>query len=1137
MTQIPTAPPADDADLRQATILFADISGYTAITETYGAEFSRDMMNLCFARIEKISMARGGIVHKYTGDCAMVLFGAPRALEGGPAFACDAAMAIRDAVYEVRRLNEKYDKLDVHTGINSGLVASGLVGGALTGAFDVMGPAVNLAARIYNAAKNGQIFVGPETARAADDTFEFSEPFELEFKNIAKPVPVRELLGYRSDASRVIGKRRIKTTALVGRDEDLKKLVTKLAGVGGDRGAVVGVCGEGGIGKTRLVSEAVEELSDESRAIELGTCTPVGRNLSFHPFSDLFRKWIGRVLDRSVFDDLASISEFAAKVAHVEDREVVASIAIVLGLSLPPEEQSLWATMSPDAQERFVHAAIGRFLAAAAREQPLVVVLEDMYWADDSTLALVESLLPLALSAPLGFLLVYRPGYDETSGRCVRFAQMHVPAVWHEVRLEALGPDDTSTLLRRLLMVDLVPRALLEIVTERANGNPFFIEEIVDDLKERGAIPVGEPGVLSTLLLREVSIPLTVEEVILSRVERLSAQVRGVLNVAAVVGRNCREDIVRTVVGPDPDAATALDELELYGFLIPIDPIAIVDDRRREGKREFQFRHALLQQAVYSALLKRRRREMHLLCAKAIEALFESTLEEQLGVLAYHYLEAEELVRAEDLLFRAGERAAASAASREALRYFRTAYETYTKLHGERGDAARKALLEKQIGLALLNTGELVASIDHLNASLRLRGERVPERPFQMNLKVIGDLGALLFDLRFGSLEKRRARSNSEDRDLFETLYNRCRAQNATDPRRAFFDNIAAIRHVRHLDPSTVPHACGIYAASGAFFGFSGLSFGIADRFLAIAEQAAATGSDEDKFQFAAMRFVTAYLCGDWSPALVVDPKLVERGIRAGLLWDADTYLGLLAEKQIKQGFFADAESTIAMLEHLVGAYGYGFSEANVLANRAYLLAERRAYPEAWAAINKYGDSRDEDTLRVIALSTRAKIELAIGERADARKTLASVEATLRRAARMVPYYASAYATAAAALAVAELERAQTTERPQGVLRARFVARRAIERAARFARKVARERVQVHGLAARCFAACNQRNKAEAAWVAGLAEADRLLTSPDRRLLCADIAAYLEREGGMIDGHEVGNWKRGAEAVRELGRS
>ncbi len=602
-----------------------------------------------------------------------------------------------------------------------------------------------------------------------------------------------------------------------------------------------------------------------------------------------------------------------------------------------------------------------------------------------------------------------------------------------------------------------------------------------------------------------LTIPQTIEGVILSRAERLSSEARATAERCAVIGRQFHRDLLAEIEDDPEHLNGRLAELLEADFIVRAHPV--VGPREVGPERHlFEFRHALFQESLYQAMLKKRRRELHTACARAIESFHAGDLAPVYSTLAYHYLQANIPERAEDYLFRAGERAAESAASREALRYFRDAYEAYASMHGDKGDPRRRALLEMQIGLALLNTGRLVESVPHLNASLRLRGEYVPETPLQLNLKVVSDLAAIVYELYWRGDRPRKPREREQDRELFTILYYRCRAQNPTDPRRAFYDNVAAIRHLQHLDVETVPHSCGIYAAAGTYFAFSGLSFDMSERFLRIARRLAEAGNDADRFQYAAMRFVTEYLRGNWNSADEMTPRLLERGMRSGLLWDADVYLGLRAELEIKQGRYDDAVATIAVLERLNEQFGYTFSAANVLANRAYLLAERDELGDALAAINRYYEARDEDTLRLIALSTRAKIETRMGNHADASETLRLAQRLMDRAGRIPPYYESAYVSAALLSSVSRYE-IGVAQKATGTQQLRKESQRLLKRATALSRKVARDRVLIEEMAARLAEASGDARTARQHW-SSLGETARSLgAEPDRRRAEAKRAA------------------------------
>jgi len=1102
----PTSP--DQGERRQATVLFADIAGFTALSQTLDPEDLRDLMNSCFARIEEIVKERGGEIDKWIGDCAMALFGARTALERAPFYACDAALAIRQAVGAFSLEGGAPTPLNVHIGINTGTVVAGEVGGSAKHDFTVMGSVVNVASRLQSKATDGQILVGTETRRATRREFEYSEPVELELKGIDGRVPAYFLKGYLGDPASWTqgGGRRAHNAPFVGRQTEQTSLGEFAEHLIAGRGKALALWGESGLGKTRLLADFLSSLTPHALCVHVGHAIPVGRNLSFYPFAGLLRSWMTEVLGESAAARDSQSAVFVRAVLGHEDPEIEAGISVILHATLTDRQQQSWAMMQPDAQERFVHAALARLVRSAAATRPLLLVLEDLHWADDSSLTLLEFLLPLVRHNPVGFLLIARPGYDETSERVANWAREVLGSDWEQVTLGALTPEETRRLLRFLVGSDSIPRAVAEVIIDRTAGNPLFLEEIVEDLLERGALEQTEDRVVATEELAVASIPQNIEGVILSRVDRLSPNAKAAVEAASVLGRQFEYALLTTVAGQLAVLDDALAELARAGFVTTAGASpAVAGKAARQATDTYEFRHALFQESIYQSLVKKRRRELHVACARAIETADAEDLTHRYGTLAYHYLQAEDLDSAENYLFRAGERAAAFAASREALRYFRAAYDVYARTQRGKGDPKRRALLEKQIGLALLNTGGLVESVPHLNASLKLRGERVPDTPLQLNAKMVADLLAIVIDLYLRGGALRKSRGRDDDRELFEILYNRCRAQNPTDPKRAFQDNLAAIRHLRHLDATTVPYACGIFASAGAFFAFAGLSFAVSARFLEIARKLAEAGSDVDRFQYTAMSFVKTYLAGAWSDGDTMSPQLLERGIRTGLLWDADTYLGLRAELEIKQGRFEAAEATIAAIESLQQNFGYGFSEANVLANRAYLLTERGELPEAWSAINRYYESREEDTLQLIALSTRAKIEVRMGNLDDATQTLQLAGKLVTRAQRIAPYYQSAYVSAALLLAVTGYE-AAVKNRSGKARQARKNCATLIGKADRIAELVARDRVQIYSLAGRFAHARQDAKAAQSWWAKASAAAEALGAEPDRRRLREEIA-------------------------------
>jgi hypothetical protein len=466
-------------------------------------------------------------------------------------------------------------------------------------------------------------------------------------------------------------------------------------------------------------------------------------------------------------------------------------------------------------------------------------------------------------------------------------------------------------------------------------------------------------------------------------------------------------------------------------------------------------------------------------------------------------MQAERFDKAEPFLFLAGEEATRTAASAEALHYFREAYRIYLLVHGASADAKTKATLEKHIGTALLNTGKLIECIEHLNNALRFHGEWVPRTGGALTAKFLIDLPIVLAHIYSGRGERRK-RERPLTHELCAIMYDRCRAQNPTDPARNFFDNVASMRHLMRADPTEVDHAAGMYAANGAFFAFAGLSFRVAQRFLQAAERVVREDKPLDRFQFLAMATIVDFHAGDWSGARDIDASMLAQALRAGLLWDADTYLGFVCERDLRQGHYDRAQRRMADLEQVIDAYGYGFSRSTLSAMRAYLLLEQRSISAARGAMHAYHADRHEAPLRVFGLSGAARVEVLDGRLEQAEEHLKRAEEIIKHLPHLPAFYGAAYWNSRLHADLAALESGDAN----GARRAA----KSMKRATTTARKIARDRPEAYRLAARTTWILGTPSKARLWWQRALDESTRLGTRAEGARIAADIGASL-RDG------------------------
>jgi class 3 adenylate cyclase/tetratricopeptide (TPR) repeat protein len=1095
-----------DSERRQATVLFADISGFTSMSEKLDPEEVTEIMNGCFTLLERVVLAHGGHVDKYIGDCVMALFGAPKAMENAPRQAVNAAIAMRDALEHFNTEHHLLVPLQIHTGVNSGLVIAGGVGGQVKREFTVMGDAVNVASRLKDACSNGQIYVGADTYLYTKAEFEYQE-LKLTLKGKKEPVPAYALLSAKPKIHRTkIGaSTRPISSAMIGRDQELSKLANRIKDVVRGQGGIVSIIGEAGIGKSRLLAE-VSRLNEIEGALLLeGRALSVGQSLSFHPFVDLLKHWAGIADEDDEQAALAKLEAAIVTVAADASGEIFPFVATLMGMRLSGAHARRIEGIEGEALEKLILKSTRDLLRHMASAQPLVLVFEDLHWADLSSIKLIESLLRLARDSRILFVNVFRPDYPETAGRVLQYVRDNHADQHLETDLHPLDATQCDQLVCGLLDIDDLPRATRALIASRAEGNPFYIEEVARSLVDQGALKYSEGRLSVTDKIDAVVIPGTIQEVIMVRVDRLDKATRRVLEVASVIGRSCYHRILAKVMEDENDIEAKL------AFLTERQLLTQRRSRRTASlhrvmfseELEYTFHHALVQETIYQSMLQKNRKELHLRVAQSIESIFADRLPDFYGMLAYHYSRADSLEKAEEYLFKAGDEAVRSAASSEALTYFREASRIYFLLHGDGGDRNKKAGLERNIGLALLHTGNLIECVTYFDRCLEYLGERVPKGNFEAGVRFVANLAMVLFHLYFPRKHFKQAEAA---RDILDVMYDKARAQTTTDPQRFFFDSIASIRRLDRLNPATVEGAAGKYAGAAALFSFSGISFAVSRRFLQVAHGLIRTGHLSDLFLYRLFLFVHNYFAGNWDEPCEIDDALVQEALRRGQLWDVDSFLGLDGEKQLDLGNFAAAKQRLASISEIIDAYGYDFARSNEYALKAFIPLAQRDLPAALSAVEQYYNERPEELLNLIALGTKSKILILMGDYLAAEETLRKASALVGRLGTIPPFHAGAYRLSRFLLDVCQLEQALVRGDRRQAKRYRASARTSAKHALAAAAKMARIRTEAYRVMGRCYWVLGKQRQAVRWWERSLAEGQRLGARPELARTYLEVA-------------------------------
>jgi len=1099
-----TRNPDSDSERRQATVLFADVSGFTAMSEAMDPEDVTTAMNRCFEMLEAAVESYGGHVDKYIGDCVMALFGVPKAIEQAPRQAVNAAIEMRRRLYALNQERRLPVALDIHVGVNTGLVVAGQVGGATRRDFTVMGDTVNIASRLKDAAPKGAIWVGAATHRYTVQDFEYRNVGPQKVKGKGVPLVAYEVLSsterrHRRKPARAGGPI---SSPLVGRDPQLEQLRRCVRHLLGGQGGIVTVTGDAGMGKSRLLAELSRQ--EEMRGVTLleGRSLSVGQGLGFHPFADLLRHWAGILDDDGDHQALAKLDASVASLFGDGAADVFPFVATLMGLRVTGVHAERIAGIEGEAMETLIFKTVRDLLRRMAAGQPLVLVFEDVHWADLSSLKLLEFLLRLVVDTPVLFILALRPDHQPTSRRLLTLTRETWPRQLVEVHLQPLDASECETLIHNLLEVHDLSYGTRVTISRKAEGNPFFIEEVVRSLVDQGAIEHRHGRFRVTGKIESVVIPGTIQEVIMSRVDRLPDRPRRILQTASVIGRRFPSRILARVVDEVEQLQWALGHLKNSQLL---------EESGTGEDREVAFRHALIQEVVYDSILQKTRKDLHVAVARSIEALFGERLPEFYGMLAYHYSRAEDVERAEDYLYKAGDEAARTAAPSEALNYFREASRLYLLIHGEAGDPRKKALLERNIAVALFQTGNLTESIEHFDQALEHLGEPIPKTDRARTRRFVIDMAALLAGLYLPLPVGRRTAAREQDREVMQVRYTRARAQMTSDPKRYFFDTVGTLRRLGRVDPTTVDQACGMYAGGTALFAYSGISFAIGKRFLDIARGLVREGNVKDLFLYRSMQFVCDYLEGRWGDDRTLDEELVEEALRQGQVWDVFVYRGLNAERLAHRGEFTAAEGEIVRLRELSESYGFAAARSNEYAMSAVLEVERRRLAGALELIEAYYANQHEDLFHLFALATKAKIQILAGDEGAATGTLAAADDLVGRMGRVNVYHLSVHRTSRLlhdVAAVTALSNADRRARRTLVGRARGSARLAL----RISARVARERPEVYRLAGQLSWLLGRGDKALGWWRRSIDAAKHLGARPELARTYSEVGRCLQAD-------------------------
>ena len=716
------ADPSHEADRRSVTVLFADLSGFTTLSERLDPEDVRSFQNALFETLSAAIARYDGFVEKFVGDAVLAVFGAPVAHEDDPARACAAALDMleRGAALSRQWAARLGQPVTLHVGIHTGPVVAGSLGGAsgAGAAYAVTGDTVNTTARLLAAAAPGTILVSEATCALAQHRFAFESAGQVTLRGKAEPIAVRRLVGVLAEPGSARGLAGLGLAApFVGRKDELDQLLAAFQRMERGQAQVVSLVGEAGTGKSRLIAEFLARLDADGRlariALRRAACASLGEP-TYGVFGSLFRgAYQVEPKDSLEVARQKLVSGLRALGARDDEAAMIAPVlSYVLGV-----EEAMHPDVEPEQLRRQIALAARALIERRLDKEPLLILVEDLHWADTASVDLLRQVVDQLASRPLLVLLSHRP---ETRPPLVTRAAQSV------IRLTPLSRDQTRELVAGLFAAPVGGRLeqLQDFVATRAGGNPFFVEEVVRSLVDKGVLSRQGDRWTCAESSEALDVPATLQGLMLSRVDRLPADARRLLQEAAVLGPVFEEALLRTVATTPAAFDKALDPL------VESDLIQVAGQLHERGR--YRFTHALVHEVVYQNLLLARRTELHERVGRALERAAGPHPERlsDLEALGHHWSLSADRPRGARYLVAAGDWARGVYANDDAIRHYQRALQTLAGSAGGEADArAARERLADLLGLTGRRTEALThyetlreqMAADHVAAARMLR--------------------------------------------------------------------------------------------------------------------------------------------------------------------------------------------------------------------------------------------------------------------------------------------------------------------------------------------------------------------------------------------------------------------------------
>jgi class 3 adenylate cyclase/tetratricopeptide (TPR) repeat protein len=654
-----TDTPSTAGERKHVTALFSDLNGYTSLSEKLDPEEVKEITSRIFGEISKIVANYDGFIEKYAGDAVMALFGATASHEDDPVRAINAA---REAHKFVDSINPRYEdrigqSLSMHSGINTGLVVTGEVNFE-KGTHGVAGDAVNVAARLSALGRAGEIVVSRDTYLQSEGYFDFEDIGHSKIKGKEQSIRVYKLLGPKVQPIKVHRFHGLRSE-MIGRKVEIDILTEAVQILQNGKGSILSICGAVGTGKSRLIEEFRSTLNlEEIQWIE-GRAYPYTQNIPYYILINLLNRAL-LIEEGDAPDNIREKIETGLSSLIGKNSNFIPYIGSLYAISYPEIDD-----MDPEYWKSQLQKAVQAILSSVAKQRPTIICLEDLHWADPSFLELIRLILA-DFREPILFLCIYRPVISLFTGHQIS----SMANTYKEIRLQDLSPSESHEMVESLLKTDKVPPELKRFVHDEVEGNPFYVEEMINSLIESKTLSRDGEVWKITRPITESEISPSIHGVIAGRLDRLEKETKQVLQEASVIGRTFLYEILKRITQLQDHIDKSLNGLERLDFL---------RTRSVQPDLEYIFKHALTQEVVYNGLLKSERKVIHERIGIVMEQLFKDRLPEFYETLAFHFSQSRSLHKAVHYLIKSGEKSLKRYAVEESHQYYQQAYHLLTQ--------------------------------------------------------------------------------------------------------------------------------------------------------------------------------------------------------------------------------------------------------------------------------------------------------------------------------------------------------------------------------------------------------------------------------------------------------------------------